>query len=78
MIIDYFRPQIIEKIINKSDIMKGLKNKVKKKDLSAKEKKHFTEDEYKSRRKIVQEKLIKFATRIPTFIYLTDFRENTL
>ena len=54
MIIDYFRPQIIEKIINKSDIMKGLKNKVKKKDLSAKEKKHFTEYEYKSKRKIVQ------------------------
>jgi hypothetical protein len=26
----------------------------------------------------VQEKLIKFATRIPAFMYLTDFRENTL
>jgi hypothetical protein len=25
-----------------------------------------------------QEKLIKFATRIPAFMYLTDFRENTL
>src|SRR4029078_588762 len=24
------------------------------------------------------EKLIKFATRIPAFMYLTDFRENTL
>ena len=29
-------------------------------------------------RKQVQEKLIKFATRIPAFMYLTDFRENTL
>ena len=29
-------------------------------------------------RKLVQEKLIKFATRIPAFMYLTDFRENTL
>ncbi|CAN5334591.1 hypothetical protein BH11PLA2_BH11PLA2_46910 [soil metagenome] len=28
--------------------------------------------------KLVQEKLIKFATRIPAFMYLTDFRENTL
>jgi hypothetical protein len=26
----------------------------------------------------VQEKLIKLATRIPAFMYLTDFRENTL
>jgi len=26
----------------------------------------------------VQEKLVKFATRIPAFMYLTDFRENTL
>ncbi len=26
----------------------------------------------------MQEKLIKFATRIPAFMYLTDFRENTL
>ena len=36
------------------------------------------EKEFKSRRKLVQEKLIKFATRIPAFMYLTDFRENTL
>jgi hypothetical protein len=36
------------------------------------------EKEYKSKRKLVQERLIKFATRIPAFMYLTDFRENTL
>ncbi len=45
------------------------------------EKKQLTEEErreYKSKRKLVQEKLIKFATRIPAFMYLTDFRENTL
>jgi homoserine acetyltransferase len=36
------------------------------------------EEEFKSKRKLVQEKLIKFATRIPAFMYLTDFRENTL
>ena len=36
------------------------------------------EKQYKSKRKMVQEKLIKFATRIPAFMYLTDFRENTL
>jgi hypothetical protein len=36
------------------------------------------EKELKSKRKLVQEKLIKFSTRIPAFMYLTDFRENTL
>lgn len=71
---------IIETIINKSDKVKDLKNKAKGKDLSAKEKKELSDEEkeYKSKRKLVQEKLIKFATRIPAFMYLTDFRENTL
>ena len=71
---------IIETIINKSEKLKELKNKAKEKDLSAKEMKQLTEEEkeFKSKRKLVQEKLIKFATRIPAFMYLTDFRENTL
>jgi uncharacterized membrane protein len=71
---------IIETIINKSEKVKELKNKAKDKDLTAKEKTELTaeEKEYKSKRKMVQEKLIKFATRIPAFMYLTDFRENTL
>ncbi len=71
---------IIETIINKSEKVKELKNKTKDKDLSAKEKKQLTDEEreFKSKRKLVQEKLIKFATRIPAFMYLTDFRENTL
>ena len=71
---------VIETIINKSEIVKDLKDKAKNKDLSAKEKRQLTDEEreYKSKRKLVQEKLIKFATRIPAFMYLTDFRENTL
>ncbi len=72
---------VIETIINKSDKVKELKNKAKEgKKLTAKEQKLLTEEEkeYKSKRKLVQEKLIKFATRIPAFMYLTDFRENTL
>ena len=71
---------IIETIINKSEKVKELKNKAKDGDLTAKEKKELTDEEkeYKSKRKLVQEKLIKFATRIPAFMYLTDFRENTL
>src|SRR5207244_3235524 len=71
---------IIETIINKSEKVKELKNKAKDKELTEKEKKELTDEEreYKSKRKLVQEKLIKFATRIPAFMYLTDFRENTL
>jgi hypothetical protein len=71
---------IIETIINKSEKVKELKNSAKTTNLSDKEKKELSneEKEYKAKRKLVQEKLIKFATRIPAFMYLTDFRENTL
>ncbi|MBK7002572.1 MAG: restriction endonuclease [Rhodoferax sp.] len=71
---------VIETIINKSEKVKDLKTKAKEGELSAKEKKELSDEEkeYKSKRKLVQEKLIKFATRIPAFMYLTDFRENTL
>lgn len=70
---------IIQTIINKSEKVKELKKKAKADDLTEKEKKQLTDEEkeYKSKRKLVQEKLIKFATRIPAFMYLTDFRENT-
>jgi hypothetical protein len=71
---------VIETIINKSEKVKELKNKAKEKELTEKQKKQLTDEEreYRSKRKLVQEKLIKFATRIPAFMYLTDFRENTL
>jgi hypothetical protein len=71
---------IIETIINKSEKVTELKNEAKYKELAETQKKFLTEEEkeYKSKRKHVQEKLIKFATRIPAFMYLTDFRENTL
>lgn len=71
---------VIETIINKSEKVKEIKDKAKERDLTARERKQLTDEEreYKSKRKQVQEKLIKFATRIPAFMYLTDFRENTL
>jgi hypothetical protein len=71
---------ILETIINKSDKIKDLKKKAKDRELTKKEKQELSEEEkeFKSKRKMVQEKLIKFATRIPAFMYLTDFRENTL
>ena len=71
---------IIETILNRSEKVKAIKNKARDKDLTEKQKQQLSEaeKEYKSKRKQVQEKLIKFATRIPAFMYLTDFRENTL
>ena len=70
---------IFETVVNKSEKVSATK-KEKGGDLTKKEKKELTEEEkdYKSKRKQIQEKLIKFATRIPAFMYLTDFRENTL
>ena len=49
-------------------------------DMTREKKKELTDEEkeYKSLRKQIQEKLIKFATRIPVFMYLTDYREYTL
>jgi hypothetical protein len=71
---------ILDTIINKSDKIKDLKKKAKDGELTKKEKQELSDEEkeFKSKRKMVQEKLIKFATRIPAFMYLTDFRENTL
>ena len=70
---------IFETVVNKSETVRDTK-KTKGGKLTPKQKRELTaeEKEYKSKRKQIQEKLIKFATRIPAFMYLTDFRENTL
>jgi len=70
----------IETIINKSESVKKAKEKANEKDLTKKERKEMTEEEkeFKSLRKQIQEKLIKFATRVPVFMYLTDYRERSL
>ena len=72
--------QDIEIIINKSEAVKKAKKEANDKELSDKKKQELTqaEKEYKSKRKEIQEKLIKFATRIPVFMYLTDYRERSL
>ncbi|MGA2059998.1 MAG: GIY-YIG nuclease family protein [Thermoguttaceae bacterium] len=72
--------QEIETIINKSEAVKKARKEANDEELSAKEKKKLTEEEkeYKSLRKQIQEKLIKFATRVPIFMYLTDYRERCL
>ena len=68
----------IQTIINKSEHVK--KAKKEKEGLTPKEKKELSDEEkeYKSKRKMIQEKLIKFATRVPVFMYLTDYREYSL
>lgn len=70
---------VFETVVNKSEAVKDTK-KTKGEALTPAEKRELTDEEkeYKSKRKQIQEKLIKFATRIPAFMYLTDFRENTL
>jgi hypothetical protein len=70
----------IETIINKSEAVKKAKKEANDKELPAKKKKQLSEEEkeYKSMRKQIQEKLIKFATRVPVFMYLTDYRERCL
>ena len=72
--------QDIETIINKSEAVKKMRKEKNDEELASKEKKELTENEkeYKSKRKQIQQKLIKFATRVPIFMYLTDFRERCL
>lgn len=71
--------QEIETIINRSEAIKKAKkendektDKSKKKEITDEEKK------IKSLRKQVQENLLKLAARIPSFMYLTDYREQTI
>ena len=72
--------QDIETIINKSEAVKKAKKEANDKELTKKEKKDLSDEEkeYKSLRKQIQDKLIKFATRVPVFMYLTDYREHAL
>lgn len=70
---------VFETVVNKSEAVSKTK-KEKGEELTPKEKKELSEEEkeYKSKRAQIQEKLINFAQTIPAFMYLTDYRENTL
>lgn len=72
----------LQTIINKSEAVKKARKEASEngEELDTKKKRELSaeEREAKSKRKQIQEKLIKFATRIPVFMYLTDFREHTL
>ena len=69
----------IQTIINRSEKVKKLK-KEEGDNLTKQEKKEISEDEKKAKslRKQVQENLLKLAARIPAFMYLTDYREQTI
>lgn len=68
----------IETIIIKSEHVKQAKKDNAPKTEQEKKQLSDEEKEYKSKRKEIQEKLIKFATRVPIFMYLTDCREQCL
>ncbi len=70
--------QDIETIINKSEKVKKARKEGTAENPAEKKKISDEEKEYKTLRKQIQEKLIKFATRIPIFMYLTDYREQTM
>ena len=72
--------QDIETIINKSEAVKKARKEKNDEEMTKEEKRELTEEEkeFKTKRKQIQEKLIKFATRVPIFMYLTDYRERCL
>ena len=69
----------IQTIINRSEKVKKIK-KDKGDRLTPPERRDLTEEEKaaKTLRKQVQENLLKLAARIPAFMYLTDYREETI
>lgn len=69
----------IQTIINKSESIKKAKKEAQG-ELPPKKKKELSDEEkeMKSKRKQIQEKLIKFATRVPVFMYLSEYRERCL
>lgn len=70
----------ISKVIASEKDIANLKKEKVEGDLTKKEEKELTdkEKENKGFKKQLREKLLKFITRIPVFMYLTDFREETL
>lgn len=69
-----------ELIVNETADIKERRARADEEIPSATEKREITEEEKKVHdlRKKIQERLVKFSTRIPVFMYLTDYREETL
>lgn len=80
--IESFRKKggVDKSIVRSSTLVKELKTKKKEKKISAEEKKILTksEKELRSKKEILQEKLKTLVTRLPLFMYLTEYREEKL
>lgn len=73
--------KINKTIISSIKTIKNLKTKRKSEEgLEESEKKELSQEErdYNKKRQLVREKLLTLATRIPLFMYLTDYREEKL
>ncbi|HHT97317.1 MAG TPA: GIY-YIG nuclease family protein [Clostridiales bacterium] len=73
--------KVDDTIINHTKNIKTLKTKrATDEGLTSKEKKELTYEErnYNKKRQLIREKLQTLATRIPLFMYMTDYREETL
>jgi hypothetical protein len=70
----------ISKVIASEKDIAKLKKEKADDELTKKEEKELTEKEKENKgfKKQLREKLLKFITRIPVFMYLTDYREETL
>ena len=67
----------ITTMINNSEKIKKAKKEAAEKGEKPDEKTNKEEKDYKTKRSEIQKKLRKLATRIPYFMYLTDYREET-
>ena len=67
----------ITTMINKNEKVKKAKKEAAEKGVKPDKEISEEEREYKSKRKEIQKCLRKLATRIPYFMYLTDYREET-
>lgn len=72
--------KINKTIISQVDVIKKLQTKRKTDGLTKEERKELSREqrEYNKKRQLIREKLQTLATRIPLFMYLTDFREEKL
>ena len=70
----------IQIIINNTKGIQKAKQEANEREITDIEKNHLRDEdkERKTLKKQIQDKLIKFITRIPIFMYLSDFREETL
>ena len=70
----------IEIIINKTKGIQKAKKEANEREFSEKEKDELKKEDKdrKNLKKQIQDKLIKFISRVPVFMYLTDYREESL